>query len=153
MSEQQKKQKWRVEKRDRWLAGEFWAAFQGKPGWFDNTPRFDTWAEAMAYADEQARTGYDEDYGFDYQLSTEGHQPLDLSKVTRITVVGDAGKGLLFEDYHAYGHPHGPELSLQDEGKTLKILPTRRLLREHNAKARGRKTIRIDDLLGVTDEH
>lgn len=48
-------QRWRVEKRDRWLAGEFWAAFQGARGWFDNTPRFDTWAEAMEYADEQAR--------------------------------------------------------------------------------------------------
>lgn len=71
------------------------------------------------------RTLYDEDYGFDYTISTEKHQALNLSRVTRITVVGDAGKGLLFEDYHAYEHPHGPELSLQDEGRTLKILPTR----------------------------
>lgn len=43
----------------------------------------------------------------------------DLSKVTRITVVTDEGR--VFEKYDAY--TGGVYLSVQDEGRTLKILP------------------------------
>lgn len=47
------------------------------------------------------------------------HTPLDLSRVTRITVVGD--NGIVFEDYALY--EDGAELLLQDDGRTLKIVP------------------------------
>lgn len=43
----------------------------------------------------------------------------DLSKVTRITVVTEEGR--VFEKYDAY--TGGVYLSVQDEGRTLKILP------------------------------
>lgn len=40
-----------------------------------------------------------------------------LENVTRITIVTD--KGNVFEDYKAY--ESGVELSIQDEGRTLKV--------------------------------
>lgn len=44
---------------------------------------------------------------------------MDLSKVTRITVVSDEKRE--FEKFNLY--KQGVELSLQDDGRTLKILP------------------------------
>ena len=44
---------------------------------------------------------------------------IDLRKVTRITVVTDEGRE--FEKYDAYAG--GVVLSLQDGGKTLKVVP------------------------------
>jgi hypothetical protein len=44
---------------------------------------------------------------------------MDLSKVTRITVVNDE-KGITYEDYHVF--KHGCGLSLQDDVRTLKII-------------------------------
>lgn len=43
----------------------------------------------------------------------------DLRKITRITVVTDEGRE--FEKYDAF--ENGIVLSIQDEGKTLKIFP------------------------------
>lgn len=40
-----------------------------------------------------------------------------LENITRITIVTDEGN--VFEDYKAYGA--GVELSIQDEGRTLKV--------------------------------
>lgn len=45
----------------------------------------------------------------------------DLRKITRITVVTDEGRE--FEKYNAF--ENGIVLSIQDDGKTLKILPGR----------------------------
>lgn len=45
---------------------------------------------------------------------------LDLSKVTRITVV-DSEYGRVFERYNLYRD--GVELHLQDDGRTLKVFP------------------------------
>lgn len=44
---------------------------------------------------------------------------MDLSKVTRVTVV--TKQGVAFERYGAYDE--GVWLSLQDDGRTLKIFP------------------------------
>lgn len=46
---------------------------------------------------------------------------MNLDKVTRITVVSD--KGREFEKYDLF--KHGVYLSVQDDGRTLKILPRR----------------------------
>ncbi len=46
--------------------------------------------------------------------------PLDLTKLTRVTVVGDARR----RDYEGWGlYGDGCELAIQDEGRTLKVLP------------------------------
>jgi hypothetical protein len=42
-----------------------------------------------------------------------------FEKVTRVTVVGP--EGAVFERYNLY--PHGVELHLQDDGRTLKLFP------------------------------
>lgn len=44
---------------------------------------------------------------------------IDLRKITRITVVTDEGRE--FEKYNAY--ESGVILSIQDDGRTLKIFP------------------------------
>lgn len=44
---------------------------------------------------------------------------IDLRKITRITVVTDEGR--VFEKYDAY--ENGVVLSIQDDDRTLKILP------------------------------
>lgn len=47
---------------------------------------------------------------------------LDLRKITRITVVTDEGRE--FEKYGAY--ENGVVLSIQDDGRTLKVFPARK---------------------------
>lgn len=42
-----------------------------------------------------------------------------LERVTRVTIVTDSG--IVYEDYAAYRG--GIELSIQDEGRTLKVFP------------------------------
>lgn len=46
--------------------------------------------------------------------------PMDLSKVTRVTVVGQH-HGIVYEKYDLYDD--GVDLLVQDDGRTLKILP------------------------------
>ncbi|WP_336670701.1 hypothetical protein [Tsukamurella sp. USMM236] len=57
---------------------------------------------------------------------------LDLSKVTRITVV-DSEYGRVFERYNLYRD--GVELHLQDDGRTLKVFP--RTTSSERASRRG----------------
>lgn len=52
-----------------------------------------------------------------YETDIIGDQ--DLSKVTRITVVTD--EGVVYEKYDAF--EFGVILSIQDDGRTLKIFP------------------------------
>jgi hypothetical protein len=52
-------------------------------------------------------------------LAGRASTAVDYSGVTRITVVGP--DGVAFEKYNLY--PHGVELHLQDEGRTLKVFP------------------------------
>lgn len=44
---------------------------------------------------------------------------MDLSRVTRVTVVGP--QGIEYENYDLY--TDGADLFLQDEGRTLKVFP------------------------------
>lgn len=48
--------------------------------------------------------------------------PINFEKVTRVTVVREGG-GHLFEGWDLY--TRGAEVVIQDEGRTLKILPRR----------------------------
>lgn len=48
--------KWRVEREADWLNGPYWIAWRPSEGWKGLAPKFRTHAEALAYADEQART-------------------------------------------------------------------------------------------------
>ena len=51
----------------------------------------------------------------------------DLSQVTRVTVVGGKENRILFEDYRVYDPDDRPATwHIQDEGKTLKLLPAPR---------------------------
>lgn len=55
-------------------------------------------------------------------------QPLDISQVTRVSVIGPGG--VRFEDYDLYPTGSGgAQLLLQDEGRTLKILPAQPTVR------------------------
>lgn len=47
-------------------------------------------------------------------------RPVQLTEVTRVTVVGDA-EGRVFERKSLYSN--GVRLSVQDDGRTLKVLP------------------------------
>lgn len=55
------------------------------------------------------------------QVEVDGGSVMfDLSKVTRITVVSDVG-GVEFENYRLWSN--GVELLLQDDDRTLKVVP------------------------------
>lgn len=61
----------------------------------------------------------------------------DLSRVTRVTVVGPTGR--VFEDYQIYAETDGAELSIQDEGQTLKILPAKPITRRPRILVTGNR--------------
>lgn len=48
--------RWRVEREADWMNGTYWIAWRPSEGWKGLAPKFRTHEEALAYADEQART-------------------------------------------------------------------------------------------------
>lgn len=57
--------------------------------------------------------------------TVSSHIP-DLRRITRVCVVGTSSQ-IVFENYEVYAPP-GAYLAIQDEGRTLKILPQTREL-------------------------
>ncbi len=51
----------------------------------------------------------------------ENHQIYAVPKLTRVTVIGP--DGIVFEDYQVFAD--GAEVTIQDEGRTLKVWPRR----------------------------